>query len=196
LWWNQGCSIGCAECATDIIGPHGSAGGAGAHPDKIGFSKRFCNASYNSGGPAPMMNSTLPREAWTMNVHAIEGVEEDAYRFNPWRAREQSARPAAVFLPPHAMRHRWPLTSENSLARLCANIMLQRDTPLSWMRAAWPAARGLSRALAATHLVGVPVISQFTLYRNRSVSALCCRHHDPAGNHGRPGQQGPQAIGE
>lgn len=86
LWWNQGCSIGCAECATDIIGPHGSAGGAGAHPDKIGFSKRFCNASYNSGGPAPMMNSTLPREAWTMNVHAIEGVEEDAYRFNPWRA--------------------------------------------------------------------------------------------------------------
>ena len=37
LWWSQGCSIGCDKCATDIIGPTGSAGGAGAHKDKIGF---------------------------------------------------------------------------------------------------------------------------------------------------------------
>jgi hypothetical protein len=89
LWWSQGCSIGCEKCATDIIGPNGSAGGSGAHKDKIGFGKRFCNASFNSAGaPAPMINSTLPREAWTMNVNAVEGAEEDPYRFNPWRARE------------------------------------------------------------------------------------------------------------
>lgn len=87
LWWSQGCSIGCEKCATDLIGNTGSAGGAGAHPDKIGFSKRFCNASYNSAGaPAPLINSTLPRAAWTMNLHAVEGSEEDVYRFQPWRA--------------------------------------------------------------------------------------------------------------
>lgn len=32
------------------------------------------------------MNSTLPRKAWTMNVDAVEGTDEDSYRFNPWRA--------------------------------------------------------------------------------------------------------------
>ena len=26
------------------------------------------------------------REAWTMNIDAVEGAEEDSYRFNPWRA--------------------------------------------------------------------------------------------------------------
>lgn len=87
LWWSQGCSIGCEKCATDFIGTTGSAGGAGAHKDKIGFSKRFCNVSYNSAkAPAPLINSTLPREAWTMNLHAVEGSEEDVYRFQPWRA--------------------------------------------------------------------------------------------------------------
>ena len=87
LWWSQGCSIGCEKCATDLIGATGAAGGAGAHPDKIGFSKRFCNASFNSAGaPTPLINSTLPREAWTMNIHAVEGSEEDVYRFQPWRA--------------------------------------------------------------------------------------------------------------
>ena len=35
---------------------------------------------------APLINATLPREAWTMNVHAVEGSAEDRYRFNPWRA--------------------------------------------------------------------------------------------------------------
>ena len=56
------------------------------HADKIGFRLRFCNASFNSAGaPVPLINSTLPREAWTMNVHAVEGAEEDSYRFNPWR---------------------------------------------------------------------------------------------------------------
>lgn len=29
---------------------------------------------------------TLPREAWTMNIDAVEGSELDSYRFNPWRA--------------------------------------------------------------------------------------------------------------
>ena len=113
-WWSQGCSIGCERCATELIGPEGSAGGNPPHADKIGFRKRFCNASYNSAGaPVPMINSTLPyapprslrhlhtwlvradaatswmrrsRAAWTMNVDAVEGAEEDSYRFNPWRA--------------------------------------------------------------------------------------------------------------
>ena len=86
-WWSQGCSIGCKECATELIGADGSAGGNPPHADKIGFRKRFCNTSWNSAGaPTPMINSTLPREAWTMNVDATLGEEEDSYRFNPWRA--------------------------------------------------------------------------------------------------------------
>merc|ERR1712125_282457 len=32
------------------------------------------------------LQPTLPREAWTMNIHAEEGSVEDSYRFNPWRA--------------------------------------------------------------------------------------------------------------
>jgi hypothetical protein len=86
-WWSQGCSIGCKECATSLIGPNGSAGGNPPHSDKIGFRKRFCNASWNSAGaPVPMINSTLPRAAWTMNVDAVAGEDEDSYRYNPWRA--------------------------------------------------------------------------------------------------------------
>lgn len=60
-WWSQGCSIGCERCATELIGPEGAAGGNPPHADKIGFRKRFCNASYNSAGaPVPLINSTLP----------------------------------------------------------------------------------------------------------------------------------------
>ena len=50
LWWSQGCSIGCDKCATEIMGPTGQAGGSAPKASKIGFRKRFCNASYNSAG--------------------------------------------------------------------------------------------------------------------------------------------------
>ena len=54
---------------------------------KIGFRTRYCNATFNSAGaPKPLINATIPRHAWTMNVNAEEGAEEDSYRFNPWRA--------------------------------------------------------------------------------------------------------------
>ena len=54
---------------------------------KIGFATRYCNTSYNSAGArAPIINATLPKEAWTLNVGAEEGSEEDVYRYNPWRA--------------------------------------------------------------------------------------------------------------
>ena len=42
------------------------------------------------------MNSTLPREAWTMNVGAVEG-DPDPYRFNPWRC--EGNRGAFPFAP-------------------------------------------------------------------------------------------------
>eukprot|EP00937_MAST-01D_sp_MAST-1D-sp2_P000201 g201.t1 len=48
------------------------------HDDKAGFRKSYC--------AAPTTASVLPREYWTMNVHAVEGSESDSYRFNPWRA--------------------------------------------------------------------------------------------------------------
>eukprot|EP01052_Picozoa_sp_SAG31_P042765 SAG31_NODE_6895_length_1858_cov_1.828880_1_plen_188_part_00 len=58
LWWSQGCSIGCAECVTDLIGPDEGATGIAPHADKIGFRKRYCNATYN---PGTLTNATLPR---------------------------------------------------------------------------------------------------------------------------------------
>jgi lytic starch monooxygenase len=75
LWWSQGCSIGCEECATEtygtkdipIVGPQA----------KIGFRTRYCNSTFNA---------TLPRHAWTLNMDVTEGAEDDSYRFNPWRA--------------------------------------------------------------------------------------------------------------
>ncbi len=82
LWWSQGCSIGCAQCMT-AVDPNWIATAAPPQADKIGFRTRYCNAS---GAPVPMMNATLPREAWTLNLLAEEGADEDAYRYNPWRA--------------------------------------------------------------------------------------------------------------
>jgi len=75
LWWSQGCSIGCEKCAAaDVpVAPTG----APPHKDKIGFRTRYCNSTFQP---------TLPREAWTMNVRAVDGSVEDSYRFNPWRA--------------------------------------------------------------------------------------------------------------
>mmetsp|Transcript_20223 Transcript_20223/g.56068 ORF Transcript_20223/g.56068 Transcript_20223/m.56068 type:complete len:414 (-) Transcript_20223:94-1335(-) len=75
-WWSQGCSIGCGKCATESSSPtpcHGNA----PHTDKLGFRKSYCNSSQKP---------TLPRHAWTLNMGAAEGSEEDSYRFNPWRA--------------------------------------------------------------------------------------------------------------
>ena len=39
---------GCDKCATDLIGTDGGAGGNPPKASKIGFRKRFCNASYVS----------------------------------------------------------------------------------------------------------------------------------------------------
>merc|ERR1711977_535144 len=44
---------------------------------KIGFRKRYCNST---------LEATLPRHAWTLNMDAVEGSDEDSYRYNPWRA--------------------------------------------------------------------------------------------------------------
>ena len=51
--------------------------GKAPHSDKIGFRTRYCNSTFKP---------TLPREAWTMNIHAVENSVNDSYRFNPWRA--------------------------------------------------------------------------------------------------------------
>ena len=91
-WWSQGCSIGCEKCATNAEGPFspGPFGGKAPQAGKIGFRTRYCNATHNSGtsktNPTPLINSTLPKEAWTLNIGAEEGSEEDSYRYNPWRA--------------------------------------------------------------------------------------------------------------
>lgn len=64
----------------DFVGKPPQAG-------KLGFRTRYCNSTWNSAGaPAPLINATLPRHAWTLNVDAEEGAEEDSYQYNPWRA--------------------------------------------------------------------------------------------------------------
>lgn len=53
------------------------------HTDKAGFRKAYCDYPTTP---------TLPKYAWTMNIHAEEGSEEDSYRFNP-----------VSILPPHPL---------------------------------------------------------------------------------------------
>lgn len=85
LWWSQGCSIGCDFCLTDPRHPANNGSiptkvitGNPPHADKAGFRKSYCDA--------PKTKSVLPKEFWTLNIHADEGSESDSYRFNPWRA--------------------------------------------------------------------------------------------------------------
>jgi len=86
MWWSQGCSIGCEKCVTEIEGFDAFVGKP-PQADKIGFRTRYCNSTFNSAGsPAPLINSTLPRHAWTLNIGAEEGSGEDSYQYNPWRA--------------------------------------------------------------------------------------------------------------
>eukprot|EP00419_Tripos_fusus_P012397 CAMPEP_0172667152 /NCGR_PEP_ID=MMETSP1074-20121228/8242_1 /TAXON_ID=2916 /ORGANISM="Ceratium fusus, Strain PA161109" /LENGTH=438 /DNA_ID=CAMNT_0013483619 /DNA_START=59 /DNA_END=1376 /DNA_ORIENTATION=+ len=76
LWWSQGCSIGCDNCATQTYGDRPITGKP-PNAGKIGFRTRYCNST---------MEPTLPRHAWTLNMDAKDGAEDDSYRYNPWRA--------------------------------------------------------------------------------------------------------------
>jgi hypothetical protein len=85
LWWSQGCSIGCDFCLTDPKHPDnngsipkGPITGNSPHSDKAGFRKSYC--------ASPKTKAVLPKEYWTMNIHAVDGAVNDSYRFNPWRA--------------------------------------------------------------------------------------------------------------
>lgn len=84
LWWSQGCSIGCEFCMTDPKHPENNGSiptkaitGNPPHADKAGFRKSYC--------AAPKTKAVLPKEFWTMNIHAVDGAVNDSYRFNPWR---------------------------------------------------------------------------------------------------------------
>lgn len=79
LWWSQGCSIGCDFCLTDPRHPdnHGSIPtspitGNPPHADKAGFRKSYCSQ--------PSTEDVLPKEFWTMNIHAEPRAENDSYR--------------------------------------------------------------------------------------------------------------------
>jgi hypothetical protein len=92
LWWSQGCSIGCDFCLTDPKHPDNNGSipttpiaGNPPHADKAGFRKSYCDA--------PKTKSVLPKEYWTLNLHAVEGAANDSYRYNPWRG-ESALRPA------------------------------------------------------------------------------------------------------
>jgi hypothetical protein len=85
LWWSQGCSIGCPYCLTDPRHPDNNGTiptkaitGNAPHADKAGFRKSYC--------ANPTTKSVLPKEYWTMNIHAIPGAVNDSYQYNPWRA--------------------------------------------------------------------------------------------------------------
>ena len=87
---SQGCSIGCDFCLTDPNHPDNNGSiptkpitGNPPHADKAGFRKSYCDA--------PKTKSVLPKEYWTLNLHAIEGAINDSYQFNPWRGESASA---------------------------------------------------------------------------------------------------------
>ena len=82
LWWSQGCSIGCPYCMTDPKHPANGGKipttpitGNPPHADKAGFRKSYCEN--------PTTKSVLPKEYWTLNIHAQDGAVNDSYRFNP-----------------------------------------------------------------------------------------------------------------
>ena len=56
-------SIGCDKCVTDPSLNFDDFTGYEPQGGKIGFRRRYCNTTWNSAGnPAPMINSTLPKE--------------------------------------------------------------------------------------------------------------------------------------
>ena len=78
LWWSQGCSIGCDYCLTDPKHPDNNGSiptkpitGNAPHADKAGFRKSYCEF--------PKTKAVLPKEYWTMNIHAVEGAANDSY---------------------------------------------------------------------------------------------------------------------
>ena len=79
LWWSQGCSIGCDYCLTDPRHPINNGtipttpiNGNPPHADKAGFRKSYCEN--------PKTQDVLPKEYWTMNIHAIPRAKNDSYR--------------------------------------------------------------------------------------------------------------------
>ena len=79
LWWSQGCSIGCDYCLTDPGHPDNNGTipttpitGNPPHADKAGFRKSYCKN--------PKTLDVLPKEYWTMNIHAIPRATNDSYQ--------------------------------------------------------------------------------------------------------------------
>ena len=79
LWWSQGCSIGCDYCLTDPRHPINNGtipttpiDGNPPHADKAGFRKSYCEN--------PKTQDVLPKEYWTMNIHAVPRAKNDSYR--------------------------------------------------------------------------------------------------------------------
>ena len=90
-----------AAARSDGVIPTAPVTGNAPHTDKAGFRKSYCNTTpgfdKDVSQHAQQRDSsadcrgccgfqTLPREAWTMNIHAIRGSADDSYRYNPWRA--------------------------------------------------------------------------------------------------------------
>eukprot|EP00729_Bicosta_minor_P016467 gene16467-30023_t len=76
LWWSQGCSIGCKECATAIPGFdqfHGVAPQAG----KLGFNTRSWNSE---GAHVPMINATLPKKATHLSLTPAVKLAASTYK--------------------------------------------------------------------------------------------------------------------
>lgn len=79
------CPGRCDYCLTDPRHPDNKGKiptkpitGNKPHDDKAGFRKSYCDN--------PKTKAVLPKEYWTMNIHAVPGAVNDSYRFNPWRA--------------------------------------------------------------------------------------------------------------
>ena len=75
----QGCSIGCEFCLTDPRHPANNGSipttaitGNPPHADKAGFRKTYCDQ--------PVTEAVLPKQFWTMNLHAEPGAQNDSYR--------------------------------------------------------------------------------------------------------------------
>ena len=99
LWWSQGCSIGCDFCLTDPRHPDNNGSipttpitGNSPHADKAGFRKSYCEN--------PKTKDVLPKEFWTMNIHAEPRAQNDSYRCKWQLIKHDKAFHKAIFFRP------------------------------------------------------------------------------------------------
>jgi hypothetical protein len=116
--------------------------------------------------PFRLLNATLPRKAWTLNMGAVEGSEEDSYRFNPCpypqspTPRRPIVTPSFNHSPTGQKSHRLHLSTHSILGVGVSQGGHPATLP-SWIRAGKPAGSTRTSRLEATRSSTPPRLRQW-----------------------------------